>query len=448
MEITRIPLENALTEGVRWFVKLRWFAAGVVFLLGAAVSLLVPAVRFYPVMILSLAIFAYNCLIHMNLGTMDPRRTMHLQITLDWVALTVLCHFTMGLESPFIPAFLFHVILASIFVSRRACLWHGFIAMLLISGMVALEYTRVLPIPAFPGIRSYPRQENQIYLMLFLGSFYFLILLTIFLSTTVMRQLRKGEEKQLELQESLSRAYHDQMGEDQAKNRFVRMVSHEIRSPLSAAQSMLRVILDGYAGEISLKSKELLERSEHRLVQLLELVNELLDLIRGAQPLAEEEKQDIPVQPILSKILNELEAQAVKKEIRLQAQIGARNVIFRGDVQDLERIFLNLVGNAIKYTPEYGTVKVTGHLKSDNFLLFEVRDTGIGIPADELSRIFDEFYRASNAKKEKREGTGLGLSIVKKTVEKYGGQVTVTSELGKGTVFSLLLPVITIAPDV
>jgi len=119
-------------------------------------------------------------------------------------------------------------------------------------------------------------------------------------------------------------------------------------------------------------------------------------------------------------------------------------VIFRGDLQDLERIFHNLLGNAIKYTPEGGEIAVIGTLLPDNFFLFKICDTGIGIPPEELPRVFDEFFRATNAKKELKTGTGLGLSIVKKTVEKYGGRVDVTSEVGTGSCFSVYLPVITL----
>lgn len=441
MEIGEIPLDKALSEGVHWFVTLRWFAGGALFTLGLAAVLFFPNLEFTPVMWLGAAIVGYNILIRLSLRTLGPRNGLHLQILLDWLSLVILCHFTMGLESPFIPFFVFHVILASMFMSRRACLRHGLIAIGLISLMTFLEHSGAIPLIRLPEIGLSPRHDNLFFLLLSLGSVSALILLTIFLSTNIIQRLRRGEEKAYELQTDLGQAYQKLKEIDQERNRFVRVVSHELRSPLAASQSMLQVILEGYTGDISPKARELVHRSERRIVQLLELVNELLDFIRGARPLEEGAAQDIGVEPSARKILNELAAHAANKEIRLHIELSAKEAIFRGDAQDLERIFLNLVGNAIKYTPEKGTVTVRGRLDGENLFLFEVSDTGIGIPEGELPLIFDEFYRASNAKKEKREGTGLGLSIVKKTVEKYGGRLTAASRLGKGSTFSVWLPV-------
>jgi len=445
MEIGVIPLDKALYEGVHWFVTLRWFAGGALFILGLATVLFFPEIGLSPVMWLGAAIVAYNVLIRISLKTLGPRNGLHLQILLDWLSLVILCHFTLGLESPFLPFFLFHVILASMFMSRQACLRHGLIAIGLISLMTFLEYSGAIPMVRIPGVLKCPRYENIFFLLLSLGSVAALILLTIFLSTNIIQRLRKGEEKAYELQADLTQAYYKLMEADQARDRFVRIVSHEIRGPLAASRSMLQVILEGYAGEIAPKAREMAHRTEQRIIQLLELVNELLDFIRGAQPLAEDEKQDIVIEHSIQKILSELAAHAANKEIRLHIELAAKDVIFRGDEQDLERIFLNLVGNAIKYTPENGSVTARGRLEGKNLFLFEVSDTGIGIPEAELPRIFEEFYRASNAKKEKREGTGLGLSIVKKTVEKYGGHITAASTLGKGSTFSVRLPVIALA---
>ena len=173
-------------------------------------------------------------------------------------------------------------------------------------------------------------------------------------------------------------------------------------------------------------------------------LNELLDLVRGGQQLPEEDKVDIDIRESVTGILKELEGKAAERSIRLEFSMDTAGVVFRGDVQDLERIFLNLVGNAVKYSPNGGAVRMIGAMQKDNLFAFRICDEGIGIPADEQSRIFDEFYRASNAKREHRTGTGLGLSIVKKTVEKYGGRIEVESELGRGSCFTVVLPVITL----
>jgi signal transduction histidine kinase len=375
-------------------------------------------------------------------GWLDARLSIHLQIFLDWLALTVLCHLTGGVDSPFILFFLLHVVLSSIVVSRWECFLQGILAIVMVNGMALMETMGVWPLPGFPGVPVLPHYENPSYLLIFLLSFNAIILFIIYLSTFLVQQLRRREAKLMELQENLRRAYDDVVEMDEAKTRFVRIVSHEIRAPLAASQSLLKVVLEGYAGDMSEKARELLGRADHRIMQLIEFINELLDLARGSQRLPEEDKHDILVYESITRIVKETEAKITEKGLRLDIQIEHPHVIFRGDLQDLERIFHNLLGNAIKYTPEGGKIAVIGTLLADNFFLFRICDTGIGIPAEELPRVFDEFFRASNAKKELKTGTGLGLSIVKKTVEKYGGRVEATSEIGRGTCFSVFLPVI------
>ncbi len=444
MDIKEPPLKSDLPERVRWFVRLRWFAAGGTILMGLLGRWAVPEVDASPLLYLGLAILAYNVVFRSLRPWLAARLSIHLQIFLDWLALTVLCHFTGGADSPFILFFLLHVVLSAIVVSQWECFLQGLLAIVMTNTMALLEATgRWIP-PSFPGVPELPRYENLTYLLIFLGAFDAVILSIIYLSTFVVRQLRRREASLLELQENLRRAYNHAVEMDEAKSRFVRIVSHEIRGPLAASQSLIKVALEGYAGGLNDKVRELLERAERRIVQLIDYVNELLDLSRGSQRLPEEDKTDILIYESITRIIKESEARVAEKQLRLNVQIEHPHVIFRGDLQDLERIFHNLLGNAIKYTPKGGAIDVIGTLLPDNFFLFKICDTGIGIPAEELPRVFDEFFRATNAKKELKTGTGLGLSIVKKTIEKYGGRVAVTSVIGEGSCFSIYLPVITL----
>ncbi len=444
MDIKDLPLESELPERVRWFVRLRWFAATGTVLLGLAGRWLIPGLNTTPLFYIGLAILLYNLFFRQLRRWLDARLSIHLQIILDWLALTVLCHLTGGVDSPFILFFLLHVVLSSIVVSRRECFLQGILAIVMVNGMALLEMSDVWPLPDFPAISVLPHYGNPSYLLVFLFSFNAIILFIIYLSTFLVQQLRRREANLLELQDNLRRAYTDVVKMDEAKTRFFRIVSHEIRAPLAASQSLLQVVLEGYAGDVSAKAREMIGRADHRMMQLIEFINELLDLARGSQRMPEEDKSDILVYESISRIVKEMEAKMAEKGLRLSIQIEHPNVIFRGDLQDLERIFHNLLGNAIKYTPEGGEIAVIGTLLPDNFFLFKICDTGIGIPPEELPRVFDEFFRATNAKKELKTGTGLGLSIVKKTVEKYGGRVDVTSEVGTGSCFSVYLPVITL----
>jgi signal transduction histidine kinase len=109
------------------------------------------------------------------------------------------------------------------------------------------------------------------------------------------------------------------------------------------------------------------------------------------------------------------------------------------DSSQVERIFINLIGNAIKFTPPTGTISVKGHFE-DHKLFMEISDTGIGIEKDDLDRLFDEFYRVDNEINQNVKGTGLGLSLAKKIVEAHGGEIWATSEVGHGTTFHFTLP--------
>lgn len=445
MPIRSIPLERELSERIQWFVKLRWLAVGGVLLFTLVGTRLITGFASLPLLIVTGFMAAYNTFFLLSRHQLPARWNIHLQVMLDWIALTIICHTTGGVDSPLIFFFIFHIILTSLLTSRRGCFLQGLLAITLISVMVFLESTQILPLPLVNGVGILPRYGSVTFLVVFLISFAAVIMGSVYLSTSVVHQLRIREERLLELQEDLSRSYQELLELDQAKTRFVRIVAHEIRAPMAATQSLLKVALDGYAGDINDKVRDLLSRSERRLLQLLDLVNELLDLVRGGQILPEEDKADINVFEAITRIVRDMEGRAHSKSITIDFKMPRTNLIFRGDEQDLERIFQNLIGNAIKYTPEDGRVSVIGRLMADNFLLFKVCDTGIGIPSEELNRIFDEFYRASNAKKQQKNGTGLGLSIVKKTAEKYGGRIEVKSAEGKGSCFSVYLPVITLS---
>ncbi len=189
-----------------------------------------------PLLYLGLAILAYNVVFRSLRPWLAARLSIHLQIFLDWLALTVLCHFTGGADSPFILFFLLHVVLSAIVVSQWECFLQGLLAIVMTNTMALLEATgRWIP-PSFPGVPELPRYENLTYLLIFLGAFDAVILSIIYLSTFVVRQLRRREASLLELQENLRRAYNHAVEMDEAKSRFVRIVSHEIRGPSRRAR--------------------------------------------------------------------------------------------------------------------------------------------------------------------------------------------------------------------
>jgi signal transduction histidine kinase len=228
---------------------------------------------------------------------------------------------------------------------------------------------------------------------------------------------------------------------DLDKSQFVRSVTHELRSPVTGAQSLLRGVLKGYAGGLTDRQREIMGRLNRRLDKLEALINDLLDLAAGRSDLKVEEYRPLPLMATLERVIGSVEPQAREKDQELVFERPAGNPIVMATEEGLDRILVNLVGNAVKYTPERGTVTVSVK-EGDRQVGITVKDTGIGIPADSLPKLFQEFYRAPNAKAFET-GTGLGLVIVKELVESLNGRISVESQEGKGTTFIVHLPVVT-----
>ena len=236
-----------------------------------------------------------------------------------------------------------------------------------------------------------------------------------------------------------ARAYQALERADRSKSDFMQMVSHELRSPLSAVQSMLRILEQGYVGSMTSKQRDLVQRSQRRASALMAMVNDLLDLAAGKMEQLRGEKKEVVLNEVITKVTELIQTKAEEKELEFTIEIAEESLVLIGVEDGLERVFMNLVSNAVKYTPAGGLVTVRAWSEDDQIKL-EVSDTGIGIPEKALPRIFEEFYRAKNAKAVKMEGTGLGLAIAKDVVEQHGGQISVESVGGKGSTFRVILP--------
>ncbi len=228
---------------------------------------------------------------------------------------------------------------------------------------------------------------------------------------------------------------------DRAKSQFVLTVTHELRAPVATVQSLLRVISGGYAGQVSSKQKELIERAERRIVFLQQLIDDLLDLAAGKTEHIAEAPHPVLLNPLVTKVVGQLRPMAEGKSQDLRVYVPHEPLSVLAVEDGIERILVNLVGNAIKYTPAEGRIEVTLERHAREAALI-VSDTGIGIPEEALPHLFEEFFRAENARAIEREGTGLGLSIVKSLVERYGGRISVSSRLGQGSTFTVYLPLL------
>ena len=224
------------------------------------------------------------------------------------------------------------------------------------------------------------------------------------------------------------------------KSKFVRVTTHELRAPAQVTESLLTALATGYAGDLNERQADLVNRALRRLRLLQSLVDDLLDLAAGKVNLRAAERRSVPLQPILTEVCGRFDARAREKGLALTVNVPSDTLWVWCDPADLDRILTNLVSNGVKYT-KAGSVSVRLTAAAGKAVLV-VSDTGIGIAPESLPHVFEEFYRAANAKAVEEAGTGLGLAIVKDLVERYSGQLAVESQEGQGTTFTISLPLV------
>jgi signal transduction histidine kinase len=229
---------------------------------------------------------------------------------------------------------------------------------------------------------------------------------------------------------------------DEMKSKFVLMVTHELRSPVGVIQSLLRTMTAGYAGTLSEAQQDIVRRALQRADFLQALIDDLLDLAAGKNEMGlKEERSPVRLDEVIRVVVERFEAAARESRITIEYHPPADvPVTVTAGAEGLDRIINNLISNAVKYTPSGGRVLVTLSL-AEGSARVEVSDTGIGIPEEALDHLFEEFYRAPNAKAQVKEGTGLGLAITRDLVTRYGGQISVQSRSGRGTTFAVMLPI-------
>ncbi len=220
---------------------------------------------------------------------------------------------------------------------------------------------------------------------------------------------------------------------------FITMVSHQLRSPLVAIVQYFEIILAGMVGDVEDKQKEMILKAKERSEGLLNLINDWLSIARmnGGQII--DNLKPTSLEQILSKIVDFLQTVAKEKNVSLKLMTASGDDVILGDPESLEQLFVNLITNAIEYNRPEGSVLASIGDKGDSVHV-EIEDTGVGIGPEHIPRIFDQFYQVDRSKRKGDKGSGLGLTIAKKIVEAHGGSIHVSSELGKGSVFTVIFP--------
>lgn len=255
-----------------------------------------------------------------------------------------------------------------------------------------------------------------------------------------LQVLREGEEAK----EHLAQAVRDKESAEESarfKQQFLANMSHEIRTPLNAVVGMTNLLLEKQPREDQMRYLLAMRQASNNL---LNIINDILDISKIEAGKITLEEIDFNLHESVDGVYQTLHLKAEEKNIKLAYAIG--NEVpkwLKGDPTRLMQVLINLTGNALKFTPEGGSVNILVSLNPDKSLIkFEVVDTGIGIAADQIDKIFESFSQESSDTTRKFGGTGLGLSISKQLVELMGGEISVSSIKGEGTNFNFVIPCI------
>jgi two-component system sensor histidine kinase/response regulator len=245
---------------------------------------------------------------------------------------------------------------------------------------------------------------------------------------------RRGIERRRLVLEAISLRREKELLREQ----FASIVSHELKAPLGAVQQNLFALEFELSNLLSESQKEKLERIKIRVDELLKLINSWLRVISVDIEKLKEGFTRIDITEPIRNALESIESLAARKDIVVVTSFASQLPQVTGDPLSLSEVFVNVIGNAIKYSPNGSKVLLRAERQADKILV-SVKDKGIGISPDDLPHIFDGFYRGQSGKAS--EGQGIGLAISRQIVDAHGGSITVESELGKGTTFLIVLPV-------
>lgn len=445
---------QAFWDGIRkrnlWFIKLR-YVAFFMLLLFFLFAIFILKIEFthaqlVAISIINFSILVYNAILHRirKYLTCDTKKFNPLDLSLvqmifDLVALLLLVYYTGGIESPLYMLFVFHMIIGSLILPGVVVYSMSVVFILLFSLMIFLEYFNYIPHYHIAGLLDFHLYRNIYFIGLYLATFIFVMVSSVYLANRIARQLYRREQ---DLVDSLNKINTAEI----EKQRYIMGIVHEIKTPITAVVSFLDLVLQKFLGPLDERVEEKLTRAKHRADEGIVMINNVLNVSR-LKLYDQFDVEEIKPEEIICRVIRKEKSSADSHLIHIEYRDErSEKKKIKGDKFLLDIVFSNLIGNAIKYGRESGKIIITQNSNSDT-LIIKVMDDGIGIPQNDLPKIFNDFYRASNAKSVSSEGSGLGLSVVKQIVERHKGTITVNSpsEIGTkdfpGTTFEIKLPI-------
>ena len=436
------PDSKNLYKKVFWLCRLRWFAVAGIVLATTIAKLFLNlqlnfSVLFLIAGLLSVSNLTYILFLRFYLRKKDENNlikigyNINIQIFFDFIFLTMLLHFSGGIENPFIIFYIFHMIISSILLSKKWTYIHVTIGILLFASLAVAEFIEILPHYSINKYIDSLIQNDPAYLFSALLIFTITSYLVVYITSSLSGQLRIVEQK-------LKAANTVLLEKDQIKNEYVQRITHDIKGHIAAIKSNLEVVYKQIVAPVDEKNYAFIEKAYNRTQKLNEFIYDLLALI-NMRLNDKYDREPIDIVRILNSAISSNMSSADSKSISLTSNFNLQKPFYPSIKSSVEEVLNNLLQNAIKYTPNGGKVNLEAY--SDNLIFqFTVTDTGLGIPEADLPYIFDEFFRASNIKSTIKDGTGLGLSLVKAIVERHNGTIQAESIIGEGSKFTVTLP--------
>jgi signal transduction histidine kinase len=401
--------------------------------------------QFIAIVVITASIFCYNIMFHKvrkflkcNPQGFNPLYFSLIQMIFDLIALLLLVYYTGSIESPLYLLFVFHTIIGSLILPSIVVYAVASSFVVLFIAMLALEHFKVIPHHQVIGLLQIPLYDNLHFIIVFLITFTFMIFVIVYLTNKIVGQLYSLEKDLYDSNKRINAA-------EKEKQKYIMGIVHEIKAPIAAVASYLDIVLQKFLGPIDENVEDKLKRAKYRTDEGIQLINDVLNISKLTL-YDKFDEEDLDMEELISSVIKRLKPVATSHLIELSLKDKReKKKKISGDKFLLDIALSNLIVNSIKYGIDGGKVEVSLD-NENNSQLITVCDNGLGIPADELPKIFKDFYRASNVKKVYSEGSGLGLSVVKKVVERHGGHIEVKSpsKMGgmknPGTCFTITLP--------
>jgi len=425
------PEEAELLLRLRQFVALRWVAVACILVsVAAAQTIFKVRIALMPVLATSAAVAFCN--LTFWLWVRSPARSnrhgrvfAHAQIITDLLGLTVLLHFTGGIENPFFLFYFLHIGLGIILLEPPDIHRVTALAIGLFVALVGAEYAGWLPHLALGGFLPGELYRQPAYVVAVLVAFATTLSLVSVVATRMAAEVQRRREEQTQAKARELEQAHQHLDElDRMRTFFLALASHDLKTPLAVAVNYIQTIVDGYAGEVDPKQRRWLERSVVRLQEMLQLINDFLDVSQLDEARIARELVPTCLATLVQPVIAEMAPRAREKQVQLQTDIPPDLSWVLGSPKRLHQLLVNLLDNGLKFTPQGGRVTLT-LAEEDDCVRVDVTDTGTGIPASYLPHIFEDYFRVR--RQEFIPGAGLGLSTARRIVEAHGGKIWVES---------------------